>query len=93
MILVAKLTYIRAGVVATAQIVAGIVAAIVVKSIIPGDDVLFNVSLAKGVTEVQGFFFEMLFTFELVLAISMLAAEVSHAMWCRNSGVNHCIEY
>lgn len=51
-------------------------AAILVKVIISGNDVLFAVSLGPGVTVGQGFFLEMFMIFELVFTILMLAAEV-----------------
>lgn len=51
-------------------------AAIVVKLIVPGNTVHFAVSLAPGVTDIQGFFIEMFLTFELVITILMLAGEV-----------------
>lgn len=51
-------------------------ASIIVKVILPGNRVLFDVKLAPGVTVAQGFFIEMFLTFELVFTILMLAAEV-----------------
>jgi aquaporin related protein len=51
-------------------------AAMVVKLILPGDEVLFAVGLGPGVTVAQGFFLEFFLTFELVFTILMLAAEV-----------------
>jgi glycerol uptake facilitator-like aquaporin len=59
-----------------AQLTAGMVAATVVKFILPGREILFAVSLGPGVTVIQGLFIEMILTFELVFTILMLAAEV-----------------
>ena len=59
-----------------AQLVGAIAAGFAVKRLIPGDDVLFGVKLAPGVSIVQGFFLEMFLTFELVITILMLAGEV-----------------
>jgi aquaporin related protein len=80
------LTVNRAIFVVIAQIAGGMSASIVVKLILPGDEVLFNVKLAPGVSITQGFFIEMFLTFELVFTILMLAAEVntlssSHKLW------------
>jgi glycerol uptake facilitator-like aquaporin len=70
------LTTHRALFVSGAQILGAIAAAMAVKHIIPGGNVLFGVKLAPGVTISQGFFLEMLLTFELVITILMLAGEV-----------------
>jgi aquaporin related protein len=63
-------------IVATAQLAGAMSASIIVKVILPGNEVLFDVKLAPGVTVTQGFFLEMFLTFELVFTILMLAAEV-----------------
>jgi glycerol uptake facilitator-like aquaporin len=65
-----------------AQILGGMAAAIVVKLIVPGNAVNFAVSLATGVTDAQGFFIEMIVTFQLVFAILMLAVEVCKHRVC-----------
>ncbi len=59
------------------QILGGIAAAGVIKGILPGDQVLFNVQLQQDTSIAQGLFLEMLLTTELVFTILMLAAEVS----------------
>ena len=60
-----------------AQLAGGTAAAIVVKIILPGKEVLFAVNQGLGVTIAQGLFIEMFLTFELVFTILMLDAEVS----------------
>jgi aquaporin related protein len=52
-------------------------ASIIVKLILPGNRVTFDVKLAPGVTVTQGFILEMFLTFELVYTILMLAADVN----------------
>jgi len=76
--LVGAVTPFKALLAAAAQVAGGALAAVVVKFILPGDEVLFAVSLDPGVSIVQGLFIEMLLTLELVFAILMLAAEVSN---------------
>ncbi|TVY83848.1 Aquaporin-1 [Lachnellula suecica] len=71
--------FVRAVFVTLAQISGGMAAAVAVRSIIPGDSVLFGVKLASGVTIAQGFFMEMFLTFELVITILMLAGEKTKA--------------
>jgi hypothetical protein len=73
------LTKTRAIFVTGAQLLGAVAAAFAVKHIIPSDDVLFGVKLATGVTVAQGFFLEMITTFELVITILMLAGEKTKA--------------
>jgi len=69
------------------QILGAIAAAAVVKGLIPGNDVLFNVNLAPGTTITQGLFLEMFLTAELVFAILMLAAEKTKATFVAPVGI------
>jgi len=62
------------------QLVAASLAALVTKSVLPGDDVLFAIGLGPGVTPVQGMFLEAIFTFMLLITILMLAVEVFHML-------------
>jgi glycerol uptake facilitator-like aquaporin len=66
----------RSGFIFVAQIAGGIAASAVVRGIIPGNEVLFNVKLQTGTSITQGLFLEMFLTAELVFTILMLAAEV-----------------
>ena len=66
----------RSAIIVIAQIIAGIAAAAAVKGLVPGDTIAFSVQLAPAVSTTQGLFLELFFTFELVLTILMLAAEV-----------------
>lgn len=50
LVIVGAVSPIKAGILIAAQLVGGIIAAAVVKAIIPGDDVLFAVALGPGVT-------------------------------------------
>jgi len=59
-----------------AQILGAIAASAVIRGIIPGNEVLFNVALRPGTSTAQGVFLEMFLTAELVFTILMLAAEV-----------------
>ncbi|KAH8674487.1 aquaporin-like protein [Tricladium varicosporioides] len=73
--------------VVAAQILGGMAAAIVVKLIVPGNAVHFAVSLAPGVTDIQGFFIEMFLTFELVITILMLAGEKTKVTFIAPVGI------
>jgi len=68
---------IRAAIVTATQLAGAMSASIIIKLILPGNEVIFTVSLGIGITVVQGLFIEMFLTFELVLTILMIVAEVS----------------
>ncbi|ATZ52240.1 Bcaqp8 [Botrytis cinerea B05.10] len=70
-----------------AQLVGGSLAAAAVKGIIPGDDILFAVSLGPGVANVQGLFIELLLTFMLVFTILMLVAEKTKSTFVAPIGI------
>jgi hypothetical protein len=78
------ITFTRSVFIFVSQIVGAIAAAAVIKGIIPGDEILFNVELSAGTAIVQGLFLEMFLTAELVFTILMLAAEVSEEYFLRS---------
>ncbi|TGO23362.1 hypothetical protein BPAE_0135g00220 [Botrytis paeoniae] len=75
LVLIGAVSPTKALILIPAQLVGGSLAAAAVKGIIPGDDILFAVSLGPAVTDVQGLFMELLLTFMLVFTILMLVAE------------------
>ena len=70
------LTASRGCILFVAEIVGAIAATGLAKGLVPGNRILFAVSLAEGTTIAQGLFLEMMMTAELVFTIFMLAAEV-----------------
>ncbi|KAE8445187.1 hypothetical protein EG329_013684 [Mollisiaceae sp. DMI_Dod_QoI] len=69
------------------QILGAIAAAGVIRGLIPGNEILFNVKLAPGMSIPQGLFLEMFLTAELVFAILMLAAEKTKATFVAPVGI------
>jgi aquaporin related protein len=67
--------------VATAQMVGGIVAAAILKGLTPGD-LSVSVALGQGTNRTQGLFIEMFTTAALVLSVLMLAAGESYSPYC-----------
>ena len=59
------------------QIVAGIAAAGVAKGLLPGHQVLFSVTKGPGTSVSQALFLEMFLSTQLVLAVLVLASEVT----------------
>lgn len=69
------------------QICAGIVAAAVAKGLVPGHQVLFNVSMGGGTSVVQGLFLEMFLTAQLVMAAFFLAVEKQESNFLSPIGI------
>lgn len=80
-------TFHRSAIVIVSQVAGGMAAAIIVKVILPGDEVLFAVGLGPKVTVTQGFFIEAFLTFELVFTILMLAGEKTKATFIAPIGI------
>ncbi len=76
--LAGKLSPIRAGYIFLAQIIGGIAAAGIVDALLPGK-ATYTTTLSEGTSVVRGLFIEMLCTTMLVLAVFLLATEVSKA--------------
>ncbi|KAF7942973.1 hypothetical protein EAE96_010922 [Botrytis aclada] len=87
LVLIGAVSPTKALVLIPAQLAGGSLAAAAVKGIIPGDDILFAVSLGPGVTEVQGMFMELLLTFMLVFTILMLVAEKTKSTFVAPIGI------
>ncbi|KAF7881985.1 uncharacterized protein EAF02_006673 [Botrytis sinoallii] len=87
LVLIGAVSPTKALILIPAQLVGGSLAAAAVKGIIPGDDILFAVSLGPGVTDVQGLFMELLLTFMLVFTILMLVAEKTKSTFVAPIGI------
>ncbi|TGO49437.1 hypothetical protein BCON_0210g00180 [Botryotinia convoluta] len=87
LVLIGAVSPTKALILIPAQLVGGSLAAAAVKGIIPGDEILFAVSLGPGVTDVQGLFMELLLTFMLVFTILMLVAEKTKSTFVAPIGI------
>ncbi|KAF5877828.1 putative aquaporin protein [Botrytis fragariae] len=87
LVLIGAVSPTKALILIPAQLVGGSLAAAAVKGIIPGDNILFAVSLGPGVTDVQGVFMELLLTFMLVFTILMLVAEKTKSTFVAPIGI------
>ncbi|KAF7877721.1 hypothetical protein EAF04_001392 [Stromatinia cepivora] len=87
LVLIRAVSPLKALILIPAQLVGGSLAAAAVKAIIPGNDILFAVSLGPGVTDIQGLFIELLLTFMLVITILMLVAEKTKSTFVAPIGI------
>lgn len=86
MMIVGAVPYLRGCLVIVSQILGAISAAAVVDALLPGA-INIRVSLADGVSHVQGLFIEMFLTAQLVFTIFMLAAEKHRATFIAPVGI------
>lgn len=87
MVAAGQLNWIRGLVLFPAQILGGIVAAALVRCMLPGDIAATRTVLAPGMSEAQGLFFEMFLTSFLVFTVLMLAAEKSKTTFLAPIGI------
>lgn len=86
MVLVGALPPVRGALVTVTQLVAGIFASALVMLLLPGE---MNVSttLSPDTSVVQGLFLEAILTFQLIMAIFMLAGEKHRATYMAPVGI------
>lgn len=86
MMIVGAVPYVRGCLVIFSQILGAIAAAAMIDVLLPGP-MNIRVSLAEGVSHVQGLFIEMFLTAQLVFTIFMLAAEKHRATFIAPIGI------